>query len=41
MAAAKPRDLEALALVHGVGEAKLMRYGAEFLRTIIAFQAEG
>jgi ATP-dependent DNA helicase RecQ len=41
MAAAKPRDLEGLALVHGVGEAKLLRYGAEFLETIAAFQAEG
>ena len=40
MAAAKPRDLEALALVHGVGEAKLMRYGAEFLTTIAGFSGE-
>src|SRR5262245_20831259 len=40
MAAAKPRDLDALALVHGVGEAKLTRYGAEFLATIAGFAAE-
>ena len=39
MAAAKPHDLEALAQVPGVGEAKLMRYGAEFLATIAGFQA--
>jgi ATP-dependent DNA helicase RecQ len=39
MAAAKPCDLAALSLVHGVGEAKLMRYGAEFLATIADFAA--
>src|SRR5262245_21224122 len=37
MAATKPRDLNALAQVHGVGEAKLTRYGAEFLATIGAY----
>ena len=34
MAAAKPRTQEALAGLHGVGEAKLARYGAAFLAVI-------
>ena len=34
MAAAKPRDLDALGRVHGVGAAKLARYGSAFLAVI-------
>ena len=41
MATTNPRNLESLALIPGVGESKLRRYGAEFLQTIAAFQAGG
>jgi ATP-dependent DNA helicase RecQ len=41
MAAARPGDLDALAGLQGVGEAKLKRYGAAFLETIAAFEAAG
>ncbi len=41
MATTNPRNLESLALIPGVGESKLKRYGAEFLSAIAAFQAEG
>lgn len=34
MAALRPRTLEALRLVKGVGELKLQRYGAAFLEAI-------
>jgi len=34
MAALKPRTLEALAGVKGVGQAKLARYGEQFLKEI-------
>ena len=34
MAAAKPRDLDALGRIHGVGAAKLARYGSAFLAVI-------
>ncbi|MGO9759516.1 MAG: HRDC domain-containing protein, partial [Roseiarcus sp.] len=36
MAARRPRDLDALAEVHGVGIAKLEKYGAAFLAIIQA-----
>ncbi len=39
MATTNPRNLESLALIPGVGESKLKRYGAEFLETIAAFRA--
>ncbi len=39
MATTNPRNLESLALIPGVGESKLKRYGAEFLSAIAAFQA--
>jgi ATP-dependent DNA helicase RecQ len=41
MATTNPRNLESLALIPGVGESKLRRYGAEFLETIAAFQSAG
>jgi ATP-dependent DNA helicase RecQ len=41
MATTNPRNLESLALIPGVGESKLRRYGAEFLSAIAAFRAEG
>ncbi|HVR65371.1 MAG TPA: DNA helicase RecQ [Verrucomicrobiae bacterium] len=41
MATTNPRNLESLALIPGVGESKLKRYGAEFLSAITAFQAQG
>jgi ATP-dependent DNA helicase RecQ len=41
MATTNPRNLESLALIPGVGESKLKRYGAEFLSAIAAFQAGG
>jgi superfamily II DNA helicase RecQ len=34
MAAAKPTSLDALGRVHGVGAAKLARYGSAFLAVI-------
>jgi ATP-dependent DNA helicase RecQ len=41
MATAKPKDLDGLALIPGVGEAKLRRYGPAFLETVTEFQARG
>ncbi|MGE0723039.1 MAG: DNA helicase RecQ [Alphaproteobacteria bacterium] len=35
MAARRPRTLEAMRAVHGVGEAKLARYGAAFLEVVV------
>ncbi len=40
MATLRPRDLEGMRLVHGVGEAKLMRYGKAFLQ-VISHHADG
>jgi len=40
MAAEKPRDLDGVARLPGIGEAKLKRYGADFLAVIAAFLAE-
>jgi ATP-dependent DNA helicase RecQ len=34
MAARRPRNLEELAAIHGVGIAKLQKYGAAFLAII-------
>jgi ATP-dependent DNA helicase RecQ len=39
MARLLPRDPAEMKLVHGVGEAKLARYGGQFLRAIAAFSA--
>jgi ATP-dependent DNA helicase RecQ len=39
MARLKPRNRDELKLVHGVGEAKLARYGGEFLGAIAGFSA--
>ncbi|HVY21422.1 MAG TPA: RecQ family ATP-dependent DNA helicase, partial [Bauldia sp.] len=39
MARLRPRDPAEMKLVHGVGEAKLARYGGQFLRAIAAFSA--
>jgi ATP-dependent DNA helicase RecQ len=41
MAEAKPQDLEALARLPGIGEAKLRRYGAAFLGVIAGFAEAG
>jgi len=41
MAAEKPCDLDGVARLPGIGEAKLRRYGADFLAVIAAFLAEG
>ncbi len=37
----KPRTVSEMALVHGVGEAKLRRYGQVFLDTIRAHAGGG
>jgi ATP-dependent DNA helicase RecQ len=39
MARLKPRNRDEMKLVHGVGEAKLARYGGEFLGAIAGFSA--
>jgi ATP-dependent DNA helicase RecQ len=41
MAETKPQDLEALARLPGIGEAKLRRYGAAFLGVIAGFAEAG
>jgi len=41
MAQARPRDLDALALLPGVGSAKLNRYGSAFLAVIAAHGGVG
>jgi ATP-dependent DNA helicase RecQ len=41
MAAAKPKDVEGLRLIHGVGSTKLDRYGAEFLAVLTGEQQTG
>lgn len=35
----RPRDSEALAAVHGIGEVKLARYGEAFLEAVRAFES--
>ncbi len=37
MARLKPRNTSEMKLVHGVGEAKLARYGSQFLKAVAAF----
>ncbi len=37
MARLKPRNIADMKLVHGVGEAKLARYGSQFLAAVAAF----
>src|SRR5665213_802585 len=39
MARLKPRTRDDMKLVHGVGEAKLARYGAVFLKAVAGFAA--
>ncbi len=39
MARLRPRDPSEMKLVHGVGEAKLARYGGQFLKAIATFSA--
>jgi ATP-dependent DNA helicase RecQ len=39
MARLCPRDASEMKLVHGVGEAKLARYGGVFLKALAAFPA--
>jgi ATP-dependent DNA helicase RecQ len=41
MARLRPRTLSEMKLVHGVGEAKLDRYGAVFLAAVGAFGPAG
>ena len=39
MAAANPRDLDEMRLIHGVGNTKLERYGNDFLRVLREYGA--
>ena len=41
MARHKPRDEDELLAIHGVGNAKVARYGLKFLEAIAAFEGEG
>ncbi|MEE8440658.1 MAG: HRDC domain-containing protein, partial [Spirochaetia bacterium] len=40
MAAANPRDLDEMQLIHGVGSTKLERYGNAFLRVLREYRAD-
>ena len=41
MASLRPVDLHAMRLVHGVGDAKLARYGARFAAVVAGHTAAG
>ncbi len=41
MAAANPRDLDEMRLIHGVGSTKLERYGEDFLRVLRRYDVAG